>query len=346
MDFRELLLPPGSTIREALARIDRGGRQFVLVLDKERLVGLVTDGDIRRGLIRGVDLDDPVDTVLNRAPITVGTDAVQEDIDRLKSEKGVRDIPVVDSNGRLVDVVGERERVGTALSTSMVLMAGGRGQRLYPLTKDLPKPLVPVGGTPMIEVILRRLHAQGFRRVYISVNYLGHMIEEHLQDGRHLGLEISYLYESTPLGTAGALAQLRGELDEPFAVMNADLLTDVDLRRMLAFHRKVGGHATVGVREYAYEVPFGVVQAQGDIVHGLAEKPRREELVSAGIYVLDPRALELLERDAYCDMPSLLTRIMETDASVGAFRIDEDWIDVGRPEDLARARAVVERQSR
>lgn len=342
MDFTPLVIGPGATVRDALAQIDHGGQQIALVVADGRLAGVVTDGDVRRGLLRGVGLDDPVSSVLNTSPATVGPTAEQGEVDALKSTLGVRYIPVVD-DGALIDLIGPDERVAVELSTPVVLMAGGRGQRLYPLTKDIPKPMVPVGGMPMIEVILRRLRSQGFRRVHVSVNYLGHVIEEYLGDGSSLGLEIDYLHETSPLGTAGALAQLDGRIDEPFVVMNSDLLTDVDLRRMLAFHRRIADGATVGVREYTFEIPFGVVRLEGDLVRSLAEKPQHRELVSAGIYVLDPVALGHLERDQYCDMPTLLAQLIEAGRSVGAFTIHEDWIDIGRVEDLERARAAAGR---
>jgi dTDP-glucose pyrophosphorylase len=343
MEFAPLVIGPNSTVRDALARIDAGGRQFVLVVVDGKLVGLVSDGDVRRGLLRGAKLDDAVNVVLNDHPATVAVTADQEEIERLKSLLGVRYIPVVDDSGTLVDLVGPDERLTVEHSTPVVLMAGGRGQRLYPLTKEIPKPMVPIGGAPMIEVILRRLRAQGFRRIHVSVNYLGHVIEEHLGDGSALGLEIDYLHEASPLGTAGALAQLDGRVTEPFIVMNADLLTELDLRRMLAFHRRVANGGTVGVREYTFEIPFGVVQVSGEAVESLAEKPHHRELISAGICVLEPVALTHLVRDEYCDMPTLLAQLIGAGLTVGAFQIHEDWLDVGRPEDLERARAAVER---
>lgn len=343
MEFASLVVPPDVTVREALAKIDSGGKQLVLVVKDGHLVGVVSDGDIRRGLLRGVELDDTVSEVINDHPATVLPTADQDEIERLKSRLGVRHIPVVDEKGVLIDLVGPDEQVAVELSTPVVLMAGGRGKRLYPLTKDLPKPMVPVGGVPMIEVILRRLRAQGFRRIHVSVNYLGHLIEEHLGDGSALGLEIDYLHETSPLGTAGALAQLDGRMTEPFVVMNSDLLTDVDLRRMLTFHRRVADGGTVGVREYTFEIPFGVVRLAGEAVESLAEKPQHRELVSAGIYVLEPVALSHLVRDEYCDMPTLLAELIDAGRTVGAFQIHEDWIDIGRLEDLERARAAAER---
>ena len=343
MEYSSLTIRPDVTVRETLAHINSGGKQFVLVVEEGRLVGVVSDGDVRRGLLRGVGLDDSVTDVLNDHPATVGPSADQAEVERLKDLLGVQYIPVVDDSGTLIDVVGHDERLAVELTTPVVLMAGGRGTRLYPLTKDVPKPMVPIDGTPMIEVILRRLRAQGFRRIYVSVNYLGKVIEEHLGDGSSLGLDVEFLHEAAPLGTAGALAQLQGRVAEPFVVMNSDLLTDLDLREMLSFHRRVANGGTVGVREYTFEIPFGVVRLTGEAVNSLAEKPQHRELISAGITVLDPESLTFLTPDEYCDMPTLLTQLIEAGRTVGAFQIHEDWIDIGRPEDLERAVAAVRR---
>ncbi|WP_268928566.1 sugar phosphate nucleotidyltransferase [Microbacterium sp. KUDC0406] len=199
----DLSVNPGTSIRDALAQLDRSRRQVVFVENSEgRLVGAVSDGDIRRGLLGGASLEDRVDRVMNTRPATVPPTATQEAVEDLKARRGIRVVAVVD-DGRIVDVVGEGEHIATPLPTPVVLMAGGRGQRLYPITKDIPKPLVPLGDTPMIDIILGRLRGQGFRRVHVSVNHLGHLIEEHLGDGGAHGMEISYLHEPMPLGTGG-----------------------------------------------------------------------------------------------------------------------------------------------
>ncbi|WP_137844336.1 nucleotidyltransferase family protein [Microbacterium sp. 2FI] len=347
IDNTPLTVGPEVSIRDALVRLDRSRLQVVFVEDAAgRLIGAVSDGDVRRGLLAGAVLEDRVSIVMNPSPATVPPTATQDDVDALKSERGIRIVAVVDDGGRMIDVVGEGERIATPLATPVVLMAGGRGQRLYPITKDIPKPLVPVGDAPMIDIILGRLRDQGFRRVHVSVNHLGHLIEEHLGDGERFGLEVSYLHERAPLGTAGALAQLKGAADTEFVVMNSDLLTQVDLRRMLDFHRRTSASATIGVREYGFEIPFGVVRREGDRVTSLAEKPHHRELVSAGIYVLEPEALSSLELDEYCDMPTLLARLIAQDSPVRAFEIHEEWIDVGRPDDLERARQAWERSTR
>ncbi|WEK62688.1 MAG: nucleotidyltransferase family protein [Candidatus Microbacterium colombiense] len=347
IDRTLLVVTPTTSIRAALLQLDRGGLQVVFVENEAGvLIGAVSDGDIRRGLISGSALEDAIETVMNRAPATVPPSASQQDVDALKNSRGIRVVAVVDDDGIMIDVVGDRARISTPLDTPVVLMAGGRGQRLYPITKDIPKPLVPLGDVPMIDIILGRLREQGFRRVHVSVNHLAHLIEEHLGDGSSRGLEITYIHESSPLGTAGALAQLRGIIDAPFVVMNSDLLTQVDLRRMLAFHHTLGASATIGAREFGFEIPYGVIRREGDTVVALAEKPYHSELVSAGIYVLEPKALEMLDAEEYCDMPTLLARLMQQGDDVGAFEIHEEWIDVGRPEDLERARQAWERSGR
>jgi NDP-sugar pyrophosphorylase family protein len=217
-------------------------------------------------------------------------------------------------------------------------MAGGKGVRLFPLTKDVPKPMLKIGDQPIIEIILRKLHAQGFRNIYISVNYLAEVIREHVSDGTWLGLKVTYLEETQPLGTAGALGQLAGKIGEPFVVMNSDLLTNCDLRQVVKFHKKQDAAATLGVREYSFQVPYGVVNIDGNEVESISEKPVHRSMVSAGIYVLDPSALELIPTDEFCDMPTLLDSVKSNGQRVVAFPIHESWLDIGRHDDLNEAR--------
>jgi NDP-sugar pyrophosphorylase family protein len=247
----------------------------------------------------------------------------------------VRQIPVLDAQGSVSSLLTLDDLAHPAQATTpVVLMAGGRGQRLYPLTKDVPKPMLPIGGVPLLEIILRNLAAQGFVNVHISVNYLADVIIDYVGDGSKLGLRVSYIHEEKPLGTAGALAALAGVITEPFIVMNSDLLTQVDLRELLSFHTKQGAKGTIGVREHFFEIPYGVVNLDGPIVRSMEEKPLHRSLVNAGIYALDPLALGLLSREEYLDMPTLLSQLMERGHDVAAFPIHESWMDVGRPEDF------------
>lgn len=340
IDIKNFRVAPEGTVRDAIAAIDSGGQQIALVLDTgNRLLGVVTDGDVRRGLLRGVTLEAPITEVMNSAPRVASTSESTDEIAEKMAELSIRHMPVIDEQDVVIGVViGLDHGRSSAVTTPVVLMAGGRGQRLYPLTRDVPKPMLPIGNTPLLEIILKSLAVQGFRDVHISVNYLAEVIVDYVGDGSQLGLNVSYIREEKPLGTAGAIAQLQGTVTEPFIVMNSDLLTHVDLRHLLAFHRKQRAKATVGVREHVFEIPYGVVKLDGTRVTSMEEKPLHRSLVNAGIYALDPFALSLLSPGEYCDMPSLLGLMMQEGHLLSAFPIHEQWLDVGRPEDLSQAR--------
>jgi dTDP-glucose pyrophosphorylase len=335
-----LRVAPGAPLRAVISVINENARQFALVVDPDdHLLGVVTDGDVRRAILRGSELDSPAREVMNPLPRTASSDDSMQRVYELMAAADIRHMPLVDSAGVVTGFATLDEFVHPEQSsTPVILMAGGKGQRLYPLTKDVPKPMLPVGDTPIIGIILSRLRSQGFRDVRISVNYLAEVIEDYVGDGSRFGLEVQYLREDSPLGTAGAIATQQGFIDEPFIVMNSDLLTQVNLRDLLQYHTKAKAEATVGVREHVIQVPFGVVAVENDYVVGLEEKPLHRSLVSAGIYALDPIVLERLEVGEYCDMPTLLTALMADSRPVAAFPIHESWLDVGRPEDLDRAR--------
>lgn len=338
-DISDLRVRANQTVRETIAAIGANRRQIALVVDAaDHLLGVVTDGDIRRGILRGVGLEDSAVEIMNSQPkVAQHTDSSQMIIDQM-AEFAIRHMPVVDRDGKIIGLfMADEIHPRPILATPIVLMAGGKGQRLYPLTRDVPKPMLPIGGVPLLEIILRSLAAQGFINVYISVNYLADVIVNHVGDGAAWGLKVEYVRENKPLGTAGALAELAGLMAEPFIVMNSDLLTLVNLREMLSFHSKERGKATVGVREHLFEIPYGVVNLTGSIVESMVEKPLHRSLVNAGIYALNPEVLDLLVPGEYCDMPTLLDLIMSKGDWVTAFPIHESWLDVGRPEDLNQA---------
>lgn len=341
-DFTSLTVLPDASVRECIALISENGRRIALVVTVDGLLaGVVTDSDIRRGVLRGVDLEGPVSEIMNPTPIVASPTEHRDAVLARITANSIHHIPIVDGGGRVTGLITLEDLLETrsAVSTPVVLMAGGRGQRLLPLTRDVPKPMLPVGGVPLIEIILRRLASQGLRRVHVSVNYLADVIIDYIGDGSRFGVSVEYLHESKPLGTAGALAGLVDRVDEPFIVMNSDLLTHVDLLGMIAFHRNNGGAATVGVREHMFEIPYGVVDVDGAAVRAITEKPQHRSLVNAGVYVLDPGTLRLLEREEYKDMPTLLDEVMASGQTVAAFPIHERWIDVGRPEDLEYVRS-------
>lgn len=339
-NISDLRVDAATSIRATIATIAANSRQVALVLDDGgRLLGIVTDGDIRRGILRGLDLDEPVTEIMNAKPHVASEGAPASVVFERMHDFAIRHMPVLDSEGRVKALLTADElKHPQEASTPVVLMAGGKGQRLYPLTKDVPKPMLPIGGVPLLEIILRNLASQGFVNVYISVNYLAQVIIDHVGDGSAMGLKVTYLHEDKPLGTAGALAELAGKVSEPFIVMNSDLLTQVNLREMLSFHAKRGAKATIGVREHLFEIPYGVVNLNGPVVESMVEKPVHRSLVNAGIYALDPIALDKLTIGEYTDMPSLLGMLMQDGHDITAFPIHESWLDVGRPEDLNEAR--------
>jgi dTDP-glucose pyrophosphorylase len=343
-NLTDLTVRPDASLLDTIAAISKGTKQIALVIDDAGcLLGTVTDGDVRRGLLRGLDMKAIVTEVMNPNPTTasLGDDAQTVMVEQLA--RMIHSVPVIDASGKVVGLFTDADLVTPdEITTPVVLMAGGKGVRLYPLTKDVPKPMLKIGDMPILEIILRKLKSQGFKNIYISVNYLGNIIEEHVKDGAWLGLNVTYLHESQPLGTAGALGQLNGTLTEPFIVMNSDLLTNCDFRQVIRFHKKTGAKGTLGVREYSFQIPYGVVNINGTEVESISEKPVHRSMVSAGIYALDPWALNLVPADEYCDMPTLLDKIKAEGQKVSAFPIHESWLDIGRHDDLNDARNNIE----
>jgi dTDP-glucose pyrophosphorylase len=342
-NFSAMTVLESATLRDAIAAIDAGGRQLAIVLGAGgHLIGTISDGDIRRGLLRGVSLDATVADVVNTSPTVASVSSSMSDVIDDPDSSNIHIVPVVDDAGIVVGLLAENEEaVIEPLSTPVVLMAGGKGIRLHPLTFNVPKPMLTVGETPILEIILRKLHAQGFRKIYISVNYLAEIIENHVGDGSWLGLDVTYIHEEKPMGTAGALAQMDQFLAEPFLVMNGDLLTNCDLSDVVRSHTKSGAEATLCVREYSFQIPYGVVNVEGDTVQSISEKPTHSSLVSAGIYVLNPTTIDLVPKNSYFDMPSLLTAISDSGSPVVAFPVFEPWLDIGRHDDLEDARSNV-----
>ncbi len=342
-DLSALTVSPSASLMDTIEAINSGGKQIALVVDNGVLVGTVTDGDVRRGLLRGLGLQLPVTEVMNKSPFSVSEDEDPQSVMTAALAKSIHAVPVVDAAGHLLGLLTDQDLLqASEISTPVVLMAGGKGVRLYPLTKDVPKPMLKIGEMPIIEIIIRKLQAQGFRNIYISVNYLADVIRDHIKDGAWLGVNVTYLEESQPLGTAGALAQLEGTLAEPFLVMNSDLLTNANLRELVKFHKRQSAKATLGVREYTFQVPYGVVNIVDHVVESISEKPMHRSMVSAGIYVLDPWSLKLVPKDEFCDMPTLLDSVRTEGEKVVAFPIHESWLDIGRHDDLNDARNNIE----
>lgn len=342
-EWRQALLPESASIMDAVDRLDRTSLQIVLVVTAERrLVGTVTDGDVRRGLLRGVPLSASVLEIANRDPATVPPGGRRASHLRLMQQRDIRHLPVVQADRTVAGLVLLDDAIGrrSGQDTPVVVMAGGLGNRLRPLTEQTPKPLLTVGGRSILETLLERLADQGFQEFHFAVRYKAAMIRERFGDGRAWGVRIEYLEEEEQLGTAGALRLLAPPPTVPLLVVNGDLMTNVNAVRMLEFHEEQQAIATMGVREYEIQIPFGVVATDGVRITGVDEKPLQRTLINGGIYCLSPLALAHVPEAGRFDMTDLFRELITAGASTAAFPIHESWLDVGRPEDLARARGL------
>jgi dTDP-glucose pyrophosphorylase len=339
--------PRTATIRDVLERIDRSGHAVALLVDDGgRLVGLLTDGDVRRAVLSGAGLDEAAQPFSTATPHTVAAGSSRALVLDLMRALRITAVPEVDADGRLVglhtlsDVVGARP-----LPNPAVIMAGGRGRRLGDLTRTTPKPMLEVAGRSILEWIVLNLVGGGIRDISVSVNHFADQIEAHLGDGHRLGCRVDYVREDAdrPLGTAGSLARFRAgrpDLEQPALVMNGDLMVQFEPGRLLEFHERSGAALTVATRPYQYEVPFGVVECDGpgSAVRAVKEKPTYSMDVNAGVYAVSPQVLDAMEPDMPCDMPDLIQACLDRGWPVHAWALSADWIDVGTPSDLARAK--------
>ena len=341
-DLARLTVPAGSTILDALKAIEAGGEAITFVVDPDqRVVGCLTDGDIRRAILRGASLEDRVLPQVMRRDFTTATpaDGRAEVLDLMRARQ-IERIPVVGPDGRLSGLHTIRQLVSNAERPNrVVILAGGKGTRLYPLTEQMPKPMVTVAGRPILERLILHLMSCGLRRFSISVNYLGHVIEEHFGDGAQLGCEIDYLRESEPLGTGGPLSLLPRQ-DLPVVVLNGDLVTQCDVGDLLDVHARGRYAATLGIRPYAIEVPFGVAEVEGERLLGLREKPTERTLINAGIYVLSPEAIAVVPSGTEYPITALFEQLLAEGQAVGAHVLEAEWLDIGRHDELRRARGV------
>ncbi len=349
-DLERFLVEPTRSIQQVMEGI---GEAFgiALVVDQGRhLIGTVTDGDIRRAILAGVDLGQPVEVLLrDRKPparsrpvvALVGTSRAR--LLQMMGRTGVRHIPLLNKSGQVVDVALLDELVSNEeLPLTAVVMAGGFGTRLRPLTDHVPKPMLPVDGKPLLEHIIEQLRLAGIRRVNITTHYKGEVIEEHFGDGSNYGVSIKYVDEKQPLGTAGALSLL-GDSDGPMLVINGDILTRVDLRAMLDFHHQHEADMTVAVRQHEVHIPYGVVEADGVNIRGVVEKPVKRFLINAGIYLLAPTVYRLVPAGRRYDMTELIQDLISRGDRVICFPVPEYWLDIGHMADYARAQEDMER---
>jgi dTDP-glucose pyrophosphorylase len=340
--WQSALLPIDATLQDAIRNLDETALQIALVVSPEgALIGTLTDGDIRRGLLRGLVLESSIDTIIFHEPLVVPPGMVSGMALQVMQANKIRQLPVVDERRHVVGLhLWDALMLPRHRPNSMVIMAGGQGTRLRPHTESCPKPLLPVGGKPMLEHIILRAKSHGFERFILAIHFLGHMIEEHFGDGNRLGVQIEYLREQSPLGTAGALSLLEPRPDVSVLVSNGDVLTDINYGELLDFHSGHGATATMAVRLHEWQHPFGVVHTDGVDIVGFEEKPVSRTHINAGIYVLEPHALDTLSTGQYCDMPTLFSRLQIASSRTIVYPMHEPWLDVGRETDLQLAHSL------
>jgi dTDP-glucose pyrophosphorylase len=340
-DYRKLVLPASASVRQAIKVMTVCGNNIVLVAGKDRkLKGIVVDSDIRKGILRGHDLEAPLSKVMNASPATLPSTMNREALMRFFTATPRANMPLVDAKGRICGLAQmsryltqKRERPNW-----VVLLVGGAGERLRPLTEKQPKPLLLVGDKPLLETIIEQFLAAGLSRFVLAVNHHADQIRAHFGDGSRLNADIRYVQETKRLGTAGPLSLLPAGYKDPLIVMNGDLLTKIDLKSLLDFHSEEKNLATVCVREYDYQVPFGVIEMKDHRLTRIIEKPTHRFFVSAGIYVVEPKILKWVPRDKYFGMPDLLELVRRRKpGSIGCFPIREYWIDIGQMKDFERA---------
>lgn len=338
--WQKAILGTEATVSEAIAAIESGSIQIALVLDDGRLNGIVTDGDIRRGLLRGIPLSGRAIDVMNASPVSASVALPRDERLRLMRQKSIKQLPLIDASGKVVGVETFDELLeAPRYENPVLIMAGGLGERLGALTREMPKPMLHVGGRPLLETIVRNFVQQGFRNIFISVNYKAELIQHHFGDGTTFGASISYIHETERLGTAGALGLFPSPPDLPLVVTNGDILTTINYGALVDFHNATPAEATMAVREHKVHVPYGVVTASEGYLEVIREKPTESWFVSAGIYVIGPNVFRLVDRGVRVDMPSVLERVVASEGRVAVYPIREYWLDIGRVEDFEQAHA-------
>lgn len=335
------LVPPEMTVHEVIERLNTNRTQICLVVDEQRrLIGTVTDGDVRRGILRAIPMDAPVSAIMFKKPhmFRFGHDRGKA-LSHLQRNK-LQHLPVVDFADRVVDLITLSTLTRPQSRRNwVVVMAGGRGTRMRPLTDSIPKPMLDVGGRPLLETTIRNCAAGGFSTFFIAVNYQADVIRNHFGNGAKLDVDIRYIEEAQPLGTAGPLGLLPGGAEDPVLVLNGDVLTKVDPTQLIAFHEEHEAMATMAVREHVMQVPYGVVDVDNLRIEAIREKPTGRYFINAGIYVLSPEVLRGVAAGTACDMPDLFDRLRHAGERTLAYPIREYWIDIGQIDDYQRANA-------
>jgi len=338
-EIEDIIVYESSTILEVLEKIDKSSKQLAVVVDEnKKLLGTISDGDIRRALLKNISLTDNIRDVYFKEPSVASINDTKEEILNICRRKKIHQIPVIDNDGNLIGLEVLDELISKEIKTNkVVLMVGGLGTRLRPLTEETPKPMLNVGNKPILHTIVEKFAEYGYIDIIMCVNYKSHKIKEYFKDGSKFGVHIEYIYEEQRMGTAGALSLLANKPTEPFFVMNGDLLTNINFEALENYHNSYHSIGTMCVREYDFQVPYGVVNIENSSILSIEEKPVHKFFVNAGIYMLSPEALTYIPKDSFFDMPSLFERLIEEEKKVVSFPIREYWLDIGRMEEYKKA---------
>ena len=336
--WQKTLVNQNHTLLETMKIIDDSSLQFAVVVDEEQhLLGTVTDGDIRRGILRGEGLDVKITSIMNPNPITAKSGQRCHKYKQLMKSKMLKQLPIVDENNRIINILFADNIETTLNKNTVVLMLGGLGTRLRPLTNDTPKPMLRVGNKPILETIIEGFKQYGYTNFIFSVNYKKEVIQDYFQNGEAFDVKIEYIEEDKKMGTAGALSLLKKRPTKPFFVMNGDLLTQINFDQLMQFHMEYESVATMCVREFEYQIPYGVIETNGTDLVTIKEKPIHRSFVNAGIYVLNPDVLDYIPQDEFYDMPSLFEKLIEKNSKTSVFPIREYWLDIGQIDDFNKA---------
>ncbi len=338
-NIEDIIVKETTSIKEVLQIIDKSSKQLAIVVDKnKKLLGTISDGDIRRALLKNMSLNESVKDIYFKNPTVANINNSKEEIINICRVKKIHQIPVVDDNGNLIGIEILDELISKQEKTNkVVLMVGGLGTRLRPLTENTPKPMLKVGNKPILQTIVEKFAEYGYTNIIMCVNYKSHMIQDYFGDGKEFGINIEYVLESQRMGTAGALSLLKDKPNEPFFVMNGDLLTNVNFEHLHNYHLSNNSLGTMCVREYDFQVPYGVVNISNSKITSIEEKPTHKFFVSAGIYMLSPEVLEYIPENQFYDMPTLFEKIISKGKNAISFPLREYWLDIGRIEEYKKA---------
>ena len=334
--LHQLIMPPSTLLKDALISLNNSGSQIILVVSEDGgLRGTLTDGDVRRALIKNFDLNTQISRIMNSTPLTVSNEVTKGPAQAILRQKKIKHLPILNDNRQLsgLHVLEEFNPEGI-VENPLIIMAGGKGTRMMPLTRDLPKPMLEIGGKPIMQHIIEKARDCGFHQFFLTVNYRRDRIEQYFGDGEGLGVSIKYVYENKPLGTAGSLSLISDKITLPCVVTNGDVFSNINFRDIVEFHETQEADATMATRPFEMQNPYGTLEIDGLNIVGFDEKPIYRSYVNAGIYVLSPNALKQLSRNEPSDMPDLFSRLNKDGLRTVAFPMYEFWSDIGTPETL------------